>query len=106
MRMMIKAVVRTVKQKSLLSKKCLLQLLTFNDLNQGRVPLEKIQALIVAQSHSLWTWRDKGNVSKNPEMDSSAFQKYLCEKPARTVNGRQVYFSRTHAQTNSLIVNL
>ena len=31
---------------------------------------------------SLWTWCDKGNVSENPEMDSSTFQNYLCEMPA------------------------
>ena len=40
--MMIKAVVRKVKQKSLLNLKYLL-LLTFNDFNQGRVSLEKIR---------------------------------------------------------------
>ena len=57
MRMMIKAVVRTVKQKLLLSYKCLL-LLTFNDFNQGRISFRNnaiTKGLIVAQSYSLWT---------------------------------------------------
>ena len=83
MRTMIKAVVRTVKQKSLLSQKCLL-LLTFNDFNQGRGfrknPI-RFNSCKISQSSDFTRQR---NVSKNPEMDSSAFQKYLCETPART----------------------
>ena len=48
----------------------------------------------------------KGNVSKNPEMDSSAFQKIFVLNACNNVECSTGVIFWTHAQTNSLIVNL